>query len=68
MTKKHYEAIASIILGSYEVAQENEQNGFAIGEAERVEILAKELATYFNQDNPRFDRTRFLQACGIEPN
>jgi hypothetical protein len=66
MTKKHYEAIASILRGSYEVAQENEQNGMAIGETERVEVLANELAAYFTQDNPRFNREMFLTACGIE--
>lgn len=28
--------------------------------------IAKQLAALFAADNPRFDRTRFLTACGIE--
>jgi len=24
------------------------------------------LADYFEKDNPRFDRDRFLEACGVE--
>lgn len=30
------------------------------------ELLASMLADYFIQDNPRFDRARFLTACGLE--
>lgn len=32
------------------------------------ESLANNLADYFTQDNPRFDRTRFLTACRLEGN
>lgn len=56
MTKKHYEAIAAIILqvgGRY--------NDSLI----RKDILASVLADYFASENPRFDRARFLAACGI---
>lgn len=50
MTKKHYEAIARIILQC---------------ELEDTTIVHM-LATYFESDNPRFDRVRFLKACGVE--
>lgn len=30
-----------------------------------VERVAGELADYFKGDNPRFDRERFLEACGL---
>ena len=53
MTKKHYEAIARIIL---QCEMENESR----------DMLVYMLADYFAQDNPRFDRVRFITACGIE--
>jgi hypothetical protein len=53
MTKKHYEAIASII--EYYAHDTTVYNA-----------LANRLADYFAQDNPKFDRQRFLKACGIE--
>ena len=28
--------------------------------------IATDIANYFANDNPRFDRTRFLEACGFE--
>jgi hypothetical protein len=27
--------------------------------------IATDLANYFAKDNPRFDRTRFFEACGL---
>ena len=60
MTKKHYEAIANIIASQYENANMNDYGRYR---------MAYELASYFTIDNPKFDRARFLQACGIdEPN
>ena len=53
MTKKHYEAIASIL-------------AIDTGYTREVAIIAERLADYFASDNPRFDRVRFLTACGIE--
>lgn len=52
MTKKHYKLIAQAI---------KDTNGFD-GCAKRIaEALAKALA----QDNPRFNRSIFLEACGV---
>ena len=51
MTKKHYEAIASIVKLNFDGTQP---------------VLARDLADYFEQDNPKFDRARFLEACGVE--
>lgn len=53
MTKKHYEAIARIL-------------AIDTGYTREVAIIAERLADYFAQDNPRFQRYRFLQACGLE--
>ena len=62
MTKKHYEAIASKINKERLLRLEKKQTGALAS----LYFLSKDLADYFVQDNPRFDRARFLQACGIE--
>jgi len=54
MTKKHYEAIAIII---QPLTTWNEKD---------AQYIANELADYFQTDNPKFNRTRFLEACGVE--
>ena len=64
MTKKHYEAIAAIIASTRNNATLYPSNGHARGET--LEVTASRLADYFTTDNPRFDRARFLQACGVE--
>ena len=56
MTKKHYEAIAAAFHAYI-------ATGTGVNIARPI---AKDLADYFATDNPKFDRARFLQACGIE--
>lgn len=56
MTKKHYEAIAAAFRAY--IATNTGAN--------IARPIAKDLADYFATDNKNFDRTRFLQACGIE--
>jgi hypothetical protein len=54
MKKKNYEAIADCI--QYRLcAKDNHPHE-----------VAKRLADYFAQDNPLFQREKFLKACGIE--
>jgi len=56
MTKKHYERIAAIInIARTSVPKHNHEWW-----------IAENLADYFATDNPKFNRTRFLQACGID--
>lgn len=59
-SRKEYEAVAQAI------AHEVERNG---GEPNGVEVVlasvAGSMARWFAQDNPRFDRERFLQACKV---
>lgn len=63
LSKKHYEAIAVII--------EKYKSGVSgpVVSADVFQIFAdnlcQDLADYFKQDNPRFDRERFLKACGV---
>lgn len=57
MTRKHYEMIASTLNGLRESAETNPQRD----EMKRV-VLS--LANTFERENARFDRVRFLEACG----
>lgn len=62
MTKKHFEAIAEII-------SKQKPHGYlnmpitdcAFNNAKKD--IAKGLADYFEQENPNFDRSRFIVAC-----
>lgn len=53
MTKKDYVAIAQVL------------NSAIIGQAS-PERVAEKMAEVFKLDNPRFDRARFLAACGVQ--
>ena len=64
MTRKHYEAIAACIKYRYQLEYPADKGGYGKG---TLHALADELADYFEQDNPKFQRARFLQGCGVEP-
>jgi len=51
MTRKDYELIARVI----DRAKFN-----------NIDQLARDLATELEKENPRFDRARFLSACGVK--
>jgi hypothetical protein len=57
MSKKHYEAVAAML----------KRRGLAEGAsgARAVREVARELADLYAEDNPRFDRDRFLEAAGF---
>lgn len=57
MTKKDYELIAGTINDYIFVNEADRSNALAI-----AEMLADSLYS----DNPKFDRQRFLTACGIQ--
>jgi hypothetical protein len=59
MTKKHYEAIAKAL--KTHKPHENWLNKHT-----QYELMVCDLAAYFAQDNPRFDKYKFYEACGIE--
>lgn len=79
MTKKHFEAMASIIAGIRNGLWTNELPCWADStkvlshgpdfEIEDNYTRAVQAAEAFimlaSQENPRFDRTRFLNACGL---
>jgi hypothetical protein len=58
---RHYEAIAEVI----KVERGRLFRGYTDGRGYGAEAVALELADLFARDNPRFDRARFLSACGL---
>ncbi len=61
-TRQHYKAIAEIV-------KENTHRQFCLG-GDTIwlskQYTCRDLADYFEQDNPLFDRQKFLDACGVE--
>jgi hypothetical protein len=58
-SKKHYIAIAREVR---EILADMDGNNAAI---HAIGLLASRLACIFKDDNPAFDRQRFLTACGV---
>jgi len=54
MHRKHYQAIAEIVRFRQRAT-----------EGEDWLVVAENIATYFLKRDPRFDRARFLAACGL---
>ena len=63
MTRKHFKAIAAILAGK--TVHDSIRTDYDVGYACASQDIAKELSDLFEADNPRFDRTRFLAACGM---
>ena len=60
MTRKDYERFAAMLAGELALAR------FADDDRDyRVRNIILSTADIFAQDNPRFDRDRFYQACGL---
>ena len=66
MTRKDYEAIAQVMNDQIWSDSPFENNRYDTGRALQWEVTCKALADCFKRDNPRFDRTKFLEACGME--
>lgn len=59
MTRKDYLLIAEAIQSARLTTKPGDANAAA-------DIVAVEFARLLAADNPRFDRERFLTACGVE--
>jgi len=66
MTRKDYVMIAGIIkdCNLIPTLNKNKENGLI--QADILFTVASQLAYKLEQDNPRFDRARFLEACGVK--
>ena len=60
-TRQHYKAIAEII----EYATNEDPANACYGCRYPQTVIATCLADYFAKDNSRFDREKFLEACGL---
>lgn len=58
-TKRYYKAIAKIVKNTIYNKGWSEYD-------KRERKFVSNLADYFAKDNPRFDRNKFLKACGLE--
>lgn len=58
MSRKHYIAVAAII--EFGLGAADTDDGLDV-----VTAMAHRFASMFNADSPRFDRGRFLAACGL---
>jgi hypothetical protein len=65
LSKKHYERIATTIAEA--APAQGMPDDWSRGCNAGREYIAGHLANYFEQDNERFDRARFLAACGVAP-
>ncbi len=67
MTSKHYRAIA--IQFNAEMLRAENDPGLGARETREIRVsltnVAWAIAFGFEQDNPKFDRRRFLEACGL---
>lgn len=63
MTRKDYVIIADSIKGSINYEQSFNNNQAAVS---ALRFLALTLSSSLEEDNPRFDRDRFLDACGVK--
>jgi len=58
MTRKHFQMIADI-LSNFNVDN-------LVNQSEVTAMIAETYARELKQHNPRFDKERFLTACGVE--
>lgn len=66
MTRKDYELIAAAIARTVQAHGIGEKSAKAKQGGDRaLRLAATDLAASLAHDNPRFDRGRFLEACGI---
>ena len=64
MTKKDYELIAQSIWRSGCIEDKNKVRQLAREQMKR--LIAIDLASSFENENPRFDSSNFFKACGID--
>ena len=61
--KTFFKVVAKIIKNN---RPQSLQNEYCHGKKDALDYITIELVDYFEQENPRFDRTRFMKACGLE--
>lgn len=69
MTRKHYKAIAETLANHKRSidAIDRARAGYRRGSHAQWSRTVLEFALLFGVDNPRFDRDKFIVACGMTP-
>ena len=68
MSRKDYVKVAAIIKDSLPVTGARDPQEYRAGVEDASKSIANDLARLFAQDNPRVDRERFFEACGMAGN
>jgi len=58
--KRHYQIVAKVLRTKAKEEEENYGNSYVIEE------LSFDFCNIFAEDNPNFDKGKFLKACGAE--
>ena len=68
MTRKDYIVIAAIIAGTRSQLESSTASNTSWNNGNEFarELIAYTFAEHAERNNPRFDRARFLKACGID--
>lgn len=70
LTRKHFQAAADIMETRLRYAEEyfgkSDLDPVRIGYKAALEDVACDLADYFFDENDRFDREKFIEACGLK--
>lgn len=66
MTKKDFELIADAIRDVYEYQKDSDGRGSKKIKQGAIRAAADSLSEALARTNPRFDRARFMAACGID--
>ena len=59
MTKKDYEAFAKVLKARMQYTR-------TVSYDSAIADIIEDITDIFQSDNPRFDRARFLKACGLD--
>lgn len=65
MTRKDYVLIAGAIKEVYDYQKDSDGKGSKALKQGAIKVVAETLADELGRDNFRFDRNRFLEACGV---
>lgn len=72
MTKKDYELIAMVLHDGLRFTQSSRglpgtmDRAYANGKYDTWHMIAVRLSDELEQNNPKFNRSKFLKACGLE--
>ncbi len=67
MTRKDYQAVAAAILAERAAVEVRECDSMKLDlQWQATAMIAHRLAVVFAADNARFNRVKFLHACGVE--